>query len=794
MFVARLSARRACSLMPSGVEDKAMNRTAPAFVLTAAITLFTATSPGRATVIVRGGVPAAEIVLPREPTEAESTAAKELTDHVLKISGAELPTVMVSAAELSGHIDACRQGNRIPILLGRTVRGRVEKNLRAVSELDDTFMLQVLPDRVHIAGPANGTLFGVYELLEQLGVRWFMPGELGTVIPSLETVDVAEQETVQAPSFRGRYFQMGATREWYRRMRGGGVPVFPSAHGLLGTRGVSFEEHPEYFALINGERKHRQHCVSNPDLLKLVVDATREWAKAHPDVHTVGMGPNDGAGFCECAECRKLDGGDFDPFSGEGSVTDRCVWFFNQVLKGIEDEYPDLKIGFYIYHNYMRPPVKVKPHPNVTGALAPIALCRAHGPRNPVCYEKQYYEWLAQEWCKVMDEVWERGYWSNLACPGFPFIIVHRLRDQLPMGKEVGLTGWRVETFANWASQMPSYYIAAKLMWNADADVDALMQDFYEKFFGPAARDMGRYFETMDTALRDADFHTGCSWDMPYYYPEDVRREARKSLARARSAAKRKGVYEERVRIVSGSFEMLEAFIAMLAARVEFDFVSAKAHLETMDGIAEKLMAYDPPMLVAGRFSTYTSYTRRFYRPCTEQGHARVTGDNELVATLDDEWGFLTDPLKVGEELGWWRSDMTGGNWQPLKTSSMSWSSQGLRYYKGLSWYRQSVDVPAKAKGKRLFLWCGGVDEKAKVWINGTLVGISHRAAFYPFEMDITEAIRPGERNTIVFCVVNDVVNELGTGGIVAPVFVYAPGAGEDAELDNFRPLGDTFP
>ena len=38
-------------------------------------------------------------------------------------------------------------------------------------------------------------------------------------------------------------------------------------------------------------------------------------------------------------------------------------------------------------------------------------------------------------------------------------------------------------------------------------------------------------------------------------------------------------------------------------------------------------------------------------------------------------------------------------------------------------------------------------------------------------------------------------LNELGTGGIVAPVFLYAPAAGKDAKLDNGRfELMPTFP
>jgi beta-galactosidase/beta-glucuronidase len=184
---------------------------------------------------------------------------------------------------------------------------------------------------------------------------------------------------------------------------------------------------------------------------------------------------------------------------------------------------------------------------------------------------------------------------------------------------------------------------------------------------------------------------------------------------------------------------------------------------------------------------------RRFYRLPTEQGYARVTGGNRLLDATQNEWQSQLDPQKVGFDLGYHRPDLTGPNWQTLKTASHSFSSQGLRYYKGLVWYRQTVTVPADVAGQRVFLWCGGVDELAKVWLNGQPVGISHGAAFYPFELDATAAVKPGA-NTIVIAVSNERVNELGTGGLVAPVLLYVPKDGADAKLENTRDLKPTFP
>jgi hypothetical protein len=739
--------------------------------------------------LVRDGKALAVVAMPSDPDDSEKLAARELIDHVEKMSGARLATVTVDGRDLDRFLEQARSDGRVAVCLGRSALPKLEKALGAKSKVGGTFVLRAARDQVLIAGIDQGTYFGALELLEQQGVRWYMPGDLGTVIPERKTIVVAEQETAQAPSFPSRWFQM-PDRDWQVRVRCGG-PTFPSAHGL---HAPPFKTDPELYALIDGQRSPRQHCVSNPKLLDHVVTYVKNQRKSGRGP-ILGMGPNDGRGFCQCDKCRALDGGDFDPFSNEPSVTDRYIWFFNQVLDRLGSEYPDTRIAFYIYHSYMRPPVKWKPNPRIMGALAPIALDRVHGFSNPVAPEKSYARWLYQEWGKLLPELYDRGYWSNLACPGFPFIIVHRLRDEIPVCHDLGVKGWRVETFPNYGPQLPSMYVAARLMWDHKADVDAILKDFADRFFGPAAGPMLRYVTLMDSALRDSPCCTGSSWDMPHFYPASVRTQARMLLTEAKRLAGGKGIYEQRVRMVTETFDMLEAFVAMMDARVRVDFVTAKAELDRLDAVANTLMAYKPvPMLSAGRFSTYVSYMNRFYRPCTEQGYKRVTGGNRLVAAARDQWDFLVDPPRVGEAIGLWREEVRGGGWQKLATSSSSWSNQGLRYYKGLAWYRQSVDVPIAVKGQRVFLWCGGVDEKARVWVNGKPIGISSGAAFAPFEMDATEAVRAGGKNVLTFCVANEVVNELGTGGIVAPVFLYAPAAGKDAKLENIRPLGETFP
>lgn len=726
-------------------------------------------------VIVENGNPKAVVLISGQVSDDELLASKELVEHIEKMSGCRLDVVKESSDKTWQINPALDKKGLCYIFLGSSgMTPDMEKEIRSIGNDPASFMIKVESNPggisyIRIAGLSpEGTLFGVYEILEQLGVRWYIPGDIGTIIPEKKTISINEQKTIQVPSFHARHLQMAADRTWYRRMRLGG-PNFPSAHGInIGKADI--EKEPELFALVNGKRQKSQLCISNPQVLERAIKETKNYFRKNPSAIWIGMGPNDGGGFCECENCRALDGGDFDDFEHRVSMTDRYIWFFNKVLEGISDEFPDKKIGFYCYSCYMKPPVKVKPDPRIVPAFAPISLCRIHGMSNPICPERSYYRKIIEEWGKLLPETYERGYFFNLADPGFPFSKVHAIRDEIPMAKELGIKGWRVETIPHWASMTPTIYIATKLFWNHKVDVDALIHDFAVNFFGPASTEMEKYIILMDSALKDADFHTGCSHDLPFIYNQTVMKTAEQYLKKAESLTKNTK-YAEKVAIFRLSYDYLSSFLSILENRNKFDFVSAKKDLERLQEIQNQAFKYEPKMFSE---KAATSYMARFFSPCVEQGFEKVTGKNTFVAGLPDEWDFLIDPTGVGEHLGYYREGKIGGNWAKIKTKTLSWSDQGLRYYKGIAWYRSSVFIPEKFKGKKIFLWFGGVDEIAKVWVNGNLIGTSPGRAFVPFEFDVTDYVRFGKENYVSVKITNERLNELGTGGITAPVMFYS--------------------
>ena len=699
-------------------------------------------------------------------------SVSELTTYLKRITGRDFPVIR----SLKEPRDSADKAIRL--------------ELGAGPEEEGSFALEVTNEEARISSrSAEGISFGISELLEQLGVRWFMPGELGTVVPENSHPKLEVQNQKQIPSFAARYFGPTRDKTWEKRMRFGGF-LFPPAHGIPLGKNISFENHPEYYAEINGQRVPKQLCISNPDVLSLAVAAARTYFDKNPGKTVYGLGPNDGANFCECQNCRALDSGDWDPFSSEPAMTDRYIWFFNRMLEELDKTHPGRSLAFYAYHSYMRPPRKVVPNKRILPALAPIALCRIHGMNNPICPDRSYYRYLMEEWTKLLPRVFERGYWFNLADPGFPFSSVHRMRDEIPAAKKYGLYGWRTEAFCHWAAELPSQYVAAKLMWNTDTDVDALLEDFYAKFFGPAAAPMKVYFETMDHALRDGDHHSGSAFSTPQLYSQAVRSRAREALDKA-SATATGEPYRQRVELVRLSFDYLEHFVAMQSARNKQNWEEAWHQLQKLDAVQQKLLANDPP-LIHPKYSRI--YVDRFFRLPVEQGYERSRNGNRVVAALSGDWEFQIDPARMGQDIGLQRAGITGGNWQRILACETTWGDNGLHYYRGLAWYRQKVKIGKEWEGQRIFLWFGGVDETARVWVNGVEVGICADAAFTPFEFDATAAVRPGEENVVTVCTANNRTDELGTGGIMAPAMFYSPAAGEKAVPQNVLPLRETFP
>ena len=769
---------------------------------------------GAKVTLIEQGEPQAVIVLPGDPLPGEQQAADELVEHLAVMSGTTLP-VLTEGEELNG---------RLPIRIGRAAdaglaervleRQRTERphwNVQdRIDEGHDTFAfaLWVTDEDIQLRGGMGdaGTRTAAYELLEQLGIRWFMPGdEVGRHVPRRETVYLARQETIQVPSFvnrRGPQRPTGDAR-FNARIRSGGLGSQPGRHGFPLPDGRDHrywrEARPELFALHpDGTRSGAgQMCVSTPETLELVVRGVRELLErqeAPADTRRiVSVGPYDGGTHCHCEGCRALDAPDHitTPFGGPPapSRTDRYVWFCNRILEALTPDYPYVRLGMYAYRSHELPPVNVAPSGRLAISIAPIRQCRHHGPNNPVCPESNYPFWLAEQWQPHADEIWDRGYIFNLADPGFPISLVHRLREEIPGFYERGIVGVVPSFGSTFATYNPGPYLFTRLAWDHTADVDALLEEFYTLFYGPARQPMAAYHALIDASHRDGDFHAGASWAIPDFYPAEVRNRLRRYLERAETiVADAAEVYQTRVAITRTGFDYLDTFCELMAHRNAHRFREEKAALVRLQALRDRMLNdFEVRVLDVN----HARFVERFIASITDPAYETLANGGRIVAALSPEWSFYLDSERWGEHLRLMDPANTGGYWQTIRTDQ-PWSTQGLHHHFGQSWYRQRVHIPTTYAGESVRLWFAGVNRVAEVWVNGTFVGANHDgaafdiyafgAAFRPFEFDVTEAVAFGAENTVVVRSFRRDAGEIGTGGLIGPVMFYAPG---DAEAEQ---------
>jgi hypothetical protein len=709
----------------------------------------------QAAVLVRDGKPRAGILISEGAEKREELAARELRAHVEKISGAQLP--------MGGE---AAQGMPTAIYVGSASPQPGLAKIREGGSNAAAFRLRVENDAVHLVGlsPA-GTLNATYELLERLGVRWCMPGEVGTVLPKRDTIEIQKMDIVQHPGFVGRHLQAVAAPEWERRMRLGGLD---SGGHSLGPR-FSRKEEPELFMQEDGKPLNQVN-VGKQEVIDRVVNYWRKRLERNPNIKYMRIGPRDGGGFGH----HPWDSDDVDPLHGKVSVTDRYVKFFNIVLERLQKDYPEVGLGFYAYSQYMRPPVREEPNEKILPMLAPINLCRIHKVDSPHCWERQYMGKIIDGWQKTGVKMMYRGYFFNLCNPGIPYSMSKQVAAELPFFHEKGIIGCRVETMAAWAFHGPGLYLAAKMMWNPDADAEAVLDDYYAKLYGPAAAHVQRYFETLESAYLESDYHTGNVFDVPKILTDEVMGELDAALTEAEAKVDEESIEARRVQMVRDGLRAGELILATIRGSNHCNFEEARNNADAARKLLKAGMEKTPPRFDS---SVGIGYFNRFWARTVDHGYKRTHEDGEKVLQLPDQWRFMVDPEKGGEELGLWKSELGNKSWRTIRTYTQSWSNQGLRYYKGDAWYRTRFEVPEEYRGRGLVLWLAGIDNKARVWVNGSeceKLATGASPIGRPWEFDLTDAVRFDGENIIAIRVRNDRLRELGTGGLTGPAMIYA--------------------
>jgi hypothetical protein len=525
--------------------------------------------------LARNGVPAAAIVIGPQAKAEEKLAAAELQDYVRKISGATLP--IATLAQRTSLVPSVRIG----VFGAEPVR-----DWRGERPAPDGFALETAGNVLYVVGgDARGALYGGYELIEQsLGVRWFMPGELGEDVPRQPTLALPRVRVRKAPAFgsvQGLVWAGGPGAEaWELRMRAKIGPPISFGHNwynILPFTPQNFAANPEWFAEVAGVRgRSSQLCSAHPEVVRISADAARRHFDRSPEATLFSISPNDGYGFCEDARCRAVDA-----LYGitDGSLSDRLVHYANQVLADLERTHPGRQAGIYAYVTHSAPPQRARPAAGYATQLVhmPWEYCHAHTVADPACGPNSRFLGYLRGWNAVVRHSGVYEFYGHFFV-GATWPIVHALRRDIPLYHELGVERFTSETQQHWATQGLNFYLAAKLLSDPKSDVDALLDEYYRRFYGKASPAMRRYWERWEQAMIASAAQGDGGYEWLRMFTNAVVAETGQSLAEAeRLAAGDSDKVQRRVAFVKLGHAYTEAWTQIIESGLRGDVASAVA-------------------------------------------------------------------------------------------------------------------------------------------------------------------------------------------------------------------------
>jgi len=597
-------------------------------------------------IMVENGKPLGRIIVTTQEV-SDKRAAVLLQDFVRRMSNAELSIVY------SGN----PKKNDIVIGNGN------ENNSVSVKYLTEDGFRIINKDGILriVSGGDKGSIYGVVTLLEKyMGVGYW--GENEYSLTSAHTITLPAIDVAENPAFRYRQSQNYAleTDPVYKLWMRLDNPdeVFAANYWVhtfdkLLPSAVYGKDHPEYYSYFNGKRhpgKASQWCLTNPDVLEIVSARLDSIFKANPDKKIISVSQNDGNYTnCQCDKCKAID-------EHEGALSGSLIHFMNKLA----DRFPDKEISTLAYLYTMKPPKHVKPRPNVN-----IMLCSIDCDREVSLTEnasgREFVEAM-EGWSRISDNIFVWDYGINFDNYLVPFPNFHIMGDNIRLFKKNHATMHFSQIASSRGGDFAELrtWLAAKLMWNPQADTDSLIKEFLEGYYGDAAPYLYQYIKIMQGALLGSGQRLWI-YDSPVSHKDgmlkpELMRRYNALFDRAENAVAGDSTYLARVWRTRLPLQYSELDIARAETNSNIEDITCKLNL-----FEERVKLFNIPTINERENSPleYCALYRKRYMPGTEKNVSSGAKITYLVPPTgryaDRDAGALTDGLYGGATFveGW---------------------------------------------------------------------------------------------------------------------------------------------
>lgn len=574
--------------------------------------------------LVRDSQPVADIVVVPGALSSVRLAAKDLQEHLESVSGARLPIVEVPSDKAANHVyvgeseftrklgfklDEFRNsGFAIVAKNQHVILAGVDKQ-RAKSPYlgpeglkewqafcGEPFLFMSSGDigtghynsRLGIhTNDDLGTWYAVAECLEQLGVRWYMPYEDGTVIPQKKTVIIAEQDVREEAKFARREFcyynAMRGDAEgiaWFKRLKLGNHSIIIYNHTTydIYSSPEQHQLHPEYLACDADGKPYPGYPTSrgmprytNPGFRRAAATYMNKVFEAIPELTAMTVGPPDGG--------VKMDARDVDRYGKPGdSIVQKAsnyVWDFHVFLaQELKKSHPDKFLLYMSGAGADEVPTNIDEFPDNLivpfGQPSSSAWMVIQSTKRATLDLRR--RWLAQMPVVRKSPIWDYYlHYRSPANPRYPIVFTAYLQEEMQEnlaysdGKfmEIQSESYQIpgEKWPRYRLGVPGLihlmvYWQSKLFWDPQLDRKQMLDEYYELFFGPARAEMKEFYEFAEAVWTRQESRSVSSAG-GFLKESDVDRYF-EVLQQARDKAGQGSVYDRRIARIESEMESLK--------------------------------------------------------------------------------------------------------------------------------------------------------------------------------------------------------------------------------------------
>lgn len=500
--------------------------------------------------IVINGRKAAVIVLAEKPTRSAQFAALELQYHIEKMTGVKLPFCYgkcnAACTRIYVGTAAGPFRNTAPFEFQEyaVIADGKDILLAGCDEADhgkvDYQKSTTFPD----PWKKIGTCYAVYDFLEILGIRWYLPTDLGITFTPAKDLQVNPINRRRKPTLEMRnmhvlniasdlcgdtlrsnaakhYLNKRESRLWYLRRRHGGRPVIIN-HSLYRYYDRFLATHKDWFAKGYSTTKPAQLCYTHPEVIRQVAQDAKDFFDGkmeHPEKMISAIPKNfvsdvfpvfpmDNRSFCKCPTCSPDTGHHeitrgTDQFSNDYS-SEYLFRFVNEIAKRVKESHPDKLVGTGAYAGFAYPPKNFRLEDNVM-----VMLCL----HTRLIYNQKITgndDAILKAWCDDYPDmkkyVWM--YWCFPFLDGqvqqfriFPGFFAGKVGGIFRKYRKAGIEGMFFEPsylsdprqYSVLFDQLESH-INWSLAWDESRDENEMFKEFFRLYYGPAQDPMEKWY------------------------------------------------------------------------------------------------------------------------------------------------------------------------------------------------------------------------------------------------------------------------------------------------------------